>query len=185
MRRCERVNVWFEMLVPSGFEGEITNGVPLTPIIIPVRTVDDETKAEWFSAFHVPVFSFENMSVLRFGYRPIGGEVYETVKNGLKRDITNAFKGQTEVFVFDDGHRWLYIPKIEIDGHTIPWHPLLSDYLFAFVLGSVVRYQPFLVIPGEKGYALGESWCRQAPSTALRYFLMRLTTPPIRIKSVG
>ncbi len=183
--RCDGTNVWFEMRVPSDFEGGIVNGVPLTPVTIPGRTVDDETKEAWFFAFHVPAFSFEKISVLRFGRRQIGGEAYETVKNSLKQDITTAFKGQTEVFVFADDHRWLYVPKIEIGGHKMPWHPLLSDYLFAFVLGSVVRYQPFLVVPGTKSYDLGESWCNQSPITALRYFLVRFTNPPMRLKSVG
>ena len=127
--RCDGTNVWFEMRVPSGFEGDITKVVPLTWAITPSQTADVETKEAWFSAFHVPTFSFENMSVLRCGHRLIGREAYETVKNGLKREITNAFKGQTEVFVFDDGHRWLYVPRIELNGQKMLWHPLLSDYL--------------------------------------------------------
>ena len=184
--RCDGSNLWFEMLVPSQFESVITNGVDGAEPPISGDNAEPETEATWFEALHVPAFRFnEDIAILRWGRRPISGRRYEVVKSDLTTDITRAFKGQTEVFVFDNDHRWLYVPKIEISGHTIPWHPLLSDYLFAFVLGSVVRYQPFLVTPAEKSYALGESWCRQAPVTALRYFLMRLTTKPMRIKSIA
>ncbi len=184
--RRDGSNVWFEMLVPSGFEAQIVGDLPLKPNVIPAQNVDTDTKSAWFTAYHIPDFAFNGDKILlQFDKVAIDGATYQQAKQNVMKQMDKAFNGKVEVLVYDDDHRWIYVQGWRHLGETLPWHPLLSDYLFAFVLGTVVRYQPFLVVPGEKSFALGESWCRQSPITVLRYFLMRFADKPMRIKSVG
>jgi hypothetical protein len=66
-------------------------------------------------------------------------------------------------------------------GEKLVWHPVLSDYLYAFVLSTVLRYHPHIFNSDNKDSFLAEAWCNQSPETSLRYFLMALTKPSIRI----
>lgn len=52
------------------------------------------------------------------------------------------------------------------------WHPMLSDYLFAFMLSSVLRYKPHLFQIDSKDAFISEAWSNQSAFSALRYFLM-------------
>lgn len=76
---------------------------------------------------------------------------------------------------------WKFIPPLEIHDERIIWHPLLSDYLFAFVLSTILRYHPHIFRNSDKNAFLAEAWCNQAPITALRHFVFGATYPRIRV----
>ncbi len=80
---------------------------------------------------------------------------------------------------------WLFVPEIELSDKTMQWHPLLADYLFAFALSTILRYQPHLLEPGTPSNFLAEAWCSQSAATLSRHFLMELTQPPKRLQRLG
>lgn len=184
--RSDGNNVWLEMLVPRDFAGKIITNNKWESNVIRPESIGKETKATWFDAYGTPAFAFDkDQSVIQFETVSIHENGEEYAKSVVTDKANRAFKGKVEVPVYDDGPRWHYIEKLRLSGQELVWHPLLSDYLFAFVLATVARYQPFLLVPGEKSYALGESWCNQSPITVLRYFLMLFKKPSMRLKSVG
>lgn len=79
---------------------------------------------------------------------------------------------------------WLFVPEIKLSNIKLKWHPLLSDYLMAFVLSSILRYQPQVLHSNTANFFIAEAWCAQSAKSALQYFLMQFTDPPLRIKTI-
>ena len=78
--------------------------------------------------------------------------------------------------------KWTFTPNLTINGISIPWHPIFSDYIIAFALSNILRYQPQMLQNGTPNSFLMEAWCTQSSITSLKYFLMLFTDPPIRLQ---
>lgn len=79
---------------------------------------------------------------------------------------------------------WIFCEKLRIQRSQILWDPLLSEYLTAFALGSILRYQPQLLKDKSLDSYIAQAWCSQSSMTALRFFLARFTEPAIIIEHV-
>ncbi len=77
---------------------------------------------------------------------------------------------------------WLFMPYLAIHGKMIVWQSLFSEYIIAFALSSILRYQPQILQNGSANSYLMEAWCNESSITALKYFLMLFTDPPIRLQ---
>lgn len=75
---------------------------------------------------------------------------------------------------------WHYFRRINLNGKYIKWHPLLSNYIFFFILSDILRYQPHLVPIDSKEAFIAESFITQANISSLRYFLMHYSEKKIR-----
>ncbi|WP_147374069.1 hypothetical protein [Flagellimonas lutimaris] len=100
-------------------------------------------------------------------------------------EAENALKdffGFRPYFEYPD-HHWHFVPKLKLNNIDLVWRPILSDYLFAFVLSTILRYHPYLFYKNPKDNFIGEAWCSQAAITTLRQFLMSFTNPSLRLNA--
>ena len=180
--RITSKNVWFEMIVNTSVVSTVVDGV-LPYKLEQVSPVDMsyEDRQDWLSSFHRTAQSFNNYTILR-GPKASGNLSNVTV---VTHQAAAAFQKHAIATVHgqDNLPQWLFVPTIKISDFAISWHPLLSDYLFAFALSTILRYQPHLFEPGTPSTFVAEAWCNQSAITTLRYFLMLMTDPPLRVES--
>jgi len=140
-------------------------------------------QGDWLFSLHRTLSSFKDYSFLRTAKRPFDIARENGTLKALADEAADFLKDFVLATVYEQEYSptWLFVRKINLAGKDLNWHPLLSDYLIAFVLSTILRYQPELLEPTSKTYFLAEAWCNQAPVTAIRYFLMLFTNPPLRI----
>lgn len=185
LTRKDNSHWWFEMLVPN-FKKEIVIK-NLNSCIDSVKAFNELTsldKSDWLTAHNITGVQFQNQSLFIIGNRPFTVLNENEQYNQMIREVNNHFKGfilPTPSHNFELNLYWHFIPKITINNKQLKWHPLLSNYLFAFMLSSVLRYQPHLFPTNSKDAFMAEAWCNQSASTSLRYFLLELTKNNIRL----
>lgn len=182
--RVEGNNQWVEMLIRSDKSSKIiTEELQNWPLqTIQGNQVSPTDRQDWLLAFHILAHQLERVILLRSIQLPKDTGNQKTLVSQCHQNL-----GPSLVHLPidpEDQAFWFYVPKITLKSKQLHWHPMLSDYLFSFVLSTLLRYQPYLLEQGSKNYFLTEAWCNQSPITTLRYFLMLLTSPPLRIKSV-
>jgi hypothetical protein len=87
----------------------------------------------------------------------------------------NQVTKQREDFV------WIFLQKISISGKEMQWNTLLSDYLFSFILSTILRYYPHQLGFNTKDSYIAEAWCNQAAIESLREYVMLFTNPMITL----
>jgi len=143
----------------------------------------DSDRRDWFDAFHRAINSFYDTSFLRTSPFLFNDQDRESKYTEFFKKLTSKFSNHlmlNPVLTENDDH-CLFVPKITLSSISLHWHPLLSDYLFSFVLSTILRYHPHLLPMGSKDSFIAEAWSSQSAITALRYYLMAFTTPPIRL----
>lgn len=191
--RGNEEQVWFEVLASNEsidstsspaaiFAEEMGDWITDT---VEFKDFNNTIKDDWQTTYKISPKSAAGKTIFQ------GGNV--VVKDG---DITSAMMElQSNVMeVFKDycypmpyiarEQRWLFIPKIELEGQKIPWHPLLSDYLLSFALSDILRYHPYMIMDNTEDQHISEAWCNQSALTVLRNLLMFFTNPPLRISRV-
>lgn len=167
-------SAWLEMLVPSEWSSVIVNILAhLSPEVIPVDKLSSSDAHSWLLGMHRTKSTMKSHVILRthrVSWESNNSIPYPDLKAHSIADVAS-----------DDGTWWL-ASDIELSGIRGRWHPLLSDYLFAFCLSTILRYQPHLLKASTIDRFIAAAWCRQSPITVLRYFLMALTTPAILIR---
>ena len=83
----------------------------------------------------------------------------------------------------ETNNKWKFIPEVSIGDKSLIWHPLLSNYLIAFMLGHLLRYHPQILKSDSKDSFISNAWCNQSVPSTLRYFLMSITENSVRINS--
>jgi hypothetical protein len=175
---------WFEMIASKGQADRISRTAPgYTLNFLPLDALTSADKQDWMVAFHVPASTLGVLGLLR-------GPVYQIQPgdpaSGLGPAALEANRHLIDYgvpTVYDDpiDKYWFFVPPVTIENQELLWHPVLSDYLVAFVLSTLLRYQPYNFESHSKDYVIGQGWCSQSSSVVLRYFLMLLTTPSRRI----
>lgn len=172
---------WFELLVHK------TQVNIMNPLIVEwgLETVkysqlSADDRQDWLSAYHKTSDQLANMNFLR--------TPKISVDESNKRNIINQVWYESaqhlepyfvpSIHTGDQYPEWQYVPNVELSGTALKWHPLLSDYLFSFALGTILRYQPQLLRTGTPNYFLAEAWCTQSSISSMKYFLMLFTSPP-------
>lgn len=177
---------WFEMLVPYQNVKIITKHLPtwLLEEISPSSFSGDD-KNDWLLSFRRTAASLRGHICLRGPKKPYKESNRSAILASVAEEATRQLKPYALPTVYEqaDSPQWLFIPELDLLGKPIKWHPLLSDYLIGYVLSTILRYQPQLLNPKSHNYFLAEAWCSQSAITALRYFLMLFTRPPLRIET--
>jgi len=176
---------WLELLVPDIQIPQLQRdiGTDITSIT-PLRNLSPTDKIEWNTAYGLSnreMTSCSFIKIRQFSYSATNrDETYSQMTN----HALALFKGYISPLPTIDLSLlpyWYFIPKITINNNLFKWHPLLSDYLFAFMLSTVLRYQPHLFNDNNQDSFIAEAWCNQSASTSLRYFLSALSKHNIRL----
>ncbi len=181
----ERNNqAWFEMVVYDSQINTVTNYLTSGSYsIINFNNFSADDKTNWLIAYERTSSSLANHSLIRFNQLPLTPENRNDQYQQIRQDAINVLTGficPDPVCNLDERY-WLFIPKANTNTTDLHWHPLLSNYLFAFVLSTVLRYHPHIFDSNQKDSFIAEAWCNQSAITSLRYFLMEFTNPPLRM----
>ncbi|MFO1436217.1 MAG: YaaC family protein [Gammaproteobacteria bacterium] len=182
--RGTQKEVWLDMIVPIVNADEIIRQVKGYPLHR-VQALNDFDLHDYLLAYDRKVNHFTSYTCVRGPSTNITPP--QTQIDAFNAVQTEAVKQLARFAVppvqesSDSNPDWLFVPDITLHGISMPWHPLLSDYLLAFALSTILRYQPQLLVDGSKNQFLSEAWCSQSPISCLRYFLMLLTQPSLRI----
>src|SRR4051794_29812641 len=98
--------------------------------IIPVEAMSHEDAHTWLLGRQRSRLSMREHVLVRM---PRSEKVTEELFGDLQRCCVPNMSSDDE---------WWFTPAIPIAGVRMKWHPLLSDYLFAFCLSTILRYQP-------------------------------------------
>jgi hypothetical protein len=104
----------------------------------------------------------------------------QEILNKLHSSFVHSLKKHFEFSITERPREfWRYISYLKVNSQKITWHPLLSEYIFAFSIGTILRYYPHLLPENSKESFLANAWCCQSPNSVLRYFLLLLTEPEL------
>jgi hypothetical protein len=182
--RIENNQSWFEMAVPTAQMDTIKAHFPDWNLeSIDSAQISEADKTDWLLSLHHPANFFGNIGLLR-SPKQTSDNLNKTVKT-VAKEATSYL----EDYVLPNFHEkpetatWDFCPNITLNSVEIKWHPMLSDYLMAFVLSTILRYQPQLLHIGTPNCFVAEGWCSQSAPTVLRYFLTMFTNPPLHIET--
>jgi len=179
--------VWFEMAVHESNAEQIRSY--LTPWIVEevkLGQLNEMDKMDWLLSCHRPAISFTDHAILRAEKRPFTSADKNSTIQTIMNEAGNRLRDFSLPTVVGESFspRWLFVCDATIGDQNLRWHPLLSNYLTAFVISTILRYQPQLLDPKTRDYFLAEAWCSQAAVTTLRHFLMLFTAPPLTIEAI-
>lgn len=180
--RAENNTAWFEMNIPSNSISVIKSHVKTIQfnIVNPSSITHNDVK-DWLASYNRTANTFNNTSFLRTPPKAFKPQNEQQIIEELRQEVNDLKPYSIYYPTIGLGENgWQFIPNIILKGVSMKWHPLLSDYLFAFILSTILRYSPHLVLSNKKDDFIAEAWCAQAPITTLRYFLMAFTDPAIR-----
>jgi YaaC-like Protein len=178
---------WFEMTAPAPNADTIISSLPNWNLEKASNEQISETdKNDWLLSFHKTGGFFSNTRLLRAPKQTYNTENQDQIIRQVAEEAKNNLKPFLVLPTYEEIYSpfWLFAPEIELSNVKLKWHPLLSDYLMAFVLSSILRYQPQVLQSSTSNFFVAEAWCAQSAKSALQYFLMQFTNPPLRIKSI-
>lgn len=176
--------MWFEILLPTHYVQVVSDLIgDGVESVLPGKSATTTDLLDWQQSYDLNFSNVEKFSFIRFApksyTRKNKSEIFKEISSGAEKHLQGLIKPLPKHLPDDD--YWSLLDPLTINGKTLPWHPLLSDYLMAFVLSSILRYQPHLFSSNPRDSFLAEAWCSQSAITTLRYFLMEFTDPPLRI----
>jgi hypothetical protein len=172
---------FFEMLIESSGAKILQSHLFSIPIqVVPNENISDLDATHWNLGFNTTPIHFKACKFLRTR------RIKESELDILISEIDNALDGCTfpSTQTSPGFLHWLFVPMITLGGETIKWHPILSEYLFSFVMSTILRYQPQLLKNESSNSLLAAAWCKQSAITTLRYFLMFFTKPSVTMNSL-
>ena len=154
--------------------------------ITPYAAMSITDKNIWHESHKREPFHLKNHSLIRFHQLPINAGNQDAQYNVLCEFVSNLFedyivplpKTNYQTYLFQI---WDFVPKINLGGTDLKWHPLLSNYLYSFMLSTVLRYHPHLFSQENKDTFISQAWCNQSAVSTLRYFLMKISNKQIRL----
>jgi hypothetical protein len=164
--------VWFEMIVPRSVATTVRRNVAWPLDEVQPSSFTPLDRSDWLLSLHRTSQFLTSVVCLR------GPKAKKEDRGTIIREAKKHFEMHAFPTVFES-EEWRFVPKIELNGKKMFWHPLLSDYLFAFALSNILRYQPQILAPDSPNDFLAEAWCRQSAVSTLRQFLMLFTKPPL------
>lgn len=183
--REDNTHMWIEFVVPNSFLADFSNYIGSS--IGTIKTITQLTDRDvhpWLLAHNRIKVSFHNNSLVRVGQIPYNAGNKSNQFTLLKSNVEALFIDFILPFPMIDTNKyefWQFIPMVSLNGVKLLWHPLLSDYLFSFMLSTILRYHPHVFSKDDQNSFIGEAWCNQSSITTLRYFLMTFTNPSIRM----
>ncbi|XDD41649.1 YaaC family protein [Leptospira sp. WS60.C2] len=180
----DKSDCWFQFCVPNYEKNRIQTCINNSSYTVSTfLKLPSTEKQHWLDAYNL---SFSESSNYLF---------FTRVKRSYNNLPINEVINQETVYIakeFSNNYspywnsvrgekEWLFIPQINLNGNSLVWSPLLTDYLIAFALSTQLRYYPHLFPNDSADSFFAESWCNQAAITALRNFLIIFTEPSIRL----
>ena len=185
--RVEKNRVWFEMLVPEASVQSVLSSVDSWSLQAVDRSdITREDKRSWLLAFQISAMGLAAHNFLiRSAPCSTEGSRSNAVINQVIRLAAEHFADYAFPTLTSSAAEpaWQFVPKLRLGTATVPWNPVLSDYLMAFVLSTILRYHPQLLHKDDKNAFLAQAWCNQSAIAALRRFLLAFTFPPRRINT--
>lgn len=183
--REEENRLWFEINAANSYLSSIMSQINLLNLT-PIDSKDflQTDFYDWLIAYDRTAISMQNTSFLRTPIYQLSIENRNDQYKKMYKEVSDAFEDSCLYIPkndMDTNQCWHFIPKATINGAKILWHPLLSDYLVAFVLSTILRYRPHLFPHDKKDAFIAEAWCNQSALTALRRFLMEFTERQTRL----
>jgi len=177
---------WFEAVTDAATASRMQQIPGWALQVITLEQLTYEDKFELLLALKRTALSLSSKTILR-GNQTSKMQEKQSLVAEVHHETCKNLNGYAQPVVYwdDDRPGWYFVPKIQIQGTSMPWHPMLSDYLLSFVLSSIVRYSPHVVRPSTKDFLLANAWCAQSPGTTLRYFLSLSTNPPIMVRRLS
>jgi hypothetical protein len=179
--KLEGNEVWFEMAIPSHQANILLSELPDWNLQILNLEQISTGREDWLISSNRNAISLHNYSFLRsprhlFDQQNKNQIIQIAIDEAMSQLAPYAL---LPVSVINNlNPYWFFVPRINLSGQKIKWHPILSEYLISFILSSILRYQPQLIVAGGANNYFAEAWCVQSAITALRYFLMLMTDPP-------
>jgi len=180
--RADKSDNWLEYLVPDSkiitFLSNSGTYNLSTHKFLDLPPIPDQS--DWRLVFPSIIFNQGVYSILR------SDRLQENPKNQkflLNQAIANIGKNYSPCTTHTESNfEWLFMPDLTTNGKTIIWHSIFSDYIIAFALSTILRYQPQILKNGTANSYIMEAWCNESSITALKYFLMLFTDPPRRLQ---
>lgn len=180
---------WLDMVVPTTRSQAVIDALANTPVpltLLPYASLTAVDRSDWLAAFDHTAQDLQGAAILRSTVASDPDVVYQQAM-ALEPFCTVSISSS------DRTPWWFTLPITLLDRRwhppmtapqptaTMRWHPMLSDYLFAYCLSTILRYYPYLLRPATIDHFIAQAWCNESPSSTLRYFLLKLTNPGIRI----
>ena len=170
--RTKNNQIWFEMLCSNEASKEIIKN--LTTIkLTKAKKLEEEDLNVWYESMNIDPITLSQNTRLRSPKREVSDITKFDELGKLSSDIYESFREYAKISILEmKNPHWFYLPKQNIGGKFIKWSPLLSNYLFSFAVGDILRYKPQLLSEKSKDNFLVESWVRQVPITVVQEFLL-------------
>jgi len=186
--RVSNNQIWFEMTTPISQIDIVKSSLPNWNLEkIMGRQMTEVDKSDWLLSLHKTGNFFSQACLLRGPKQTVANdEMQNEAYNKVAIDSKEQLKRFFAVPPYEEVNSpiWLFTPEIELGNKKLKWHPVLSDYLMAFVLSSILRYQPQILKHSTSNFFVAEAWCAQSAKSTLQYFLMEFTNPPLRIRTI-
>jgi YaaC-like Protein len=171
---------FFEMAGEDRVIQILQDYLPSLPMqVLSQKDMEQDDQNAWLWAYNRKVAYFDNYKLLRTSlYKE---DEFSVVFSKIHDDLKHVAFMPPQFNL--SAPCWVFVPEIELVGQKLKWHPMLSDYLFSFVISTILRYQPQLLSSQSADSLLAAAWCSQASITTLRYFLMFFTKPSIILTS--
>ena len=171
---------WYEFLVPRSCGTWVVSEVGADVLSQVDMTQLD--KGIWVEAYKHTDATLSELALVRSQVRSYdersAAEVFSDVVEALRPHAVPLLELPQEM------ENWMFVRKLDLNGKSLSWHPLLSDYLFSYVLSTILRYYPHLMAASGRDAYISEAWCKQGAEVALRYFLLEFTTPGIIVRKI-
>lgn len=185
--RLENNHAWVELNVLDSKVSRIKTNVSSWPLeeVLPSNLTEID-KTDWLLSLYRTGLSFPDSISLRGPKRQFNYSNKHDIIDGVHAEALMHLRPFALPTVQEIPHSpyWFFVPKIKFHENELKWHPLLSNYLFAFVLSRILRYHPEILEKENRDYFLAEAWCNQSAVTTLRYFLMLFTNPLLRVNTI-
>ncbi|KAB5490791.1 MULTISPECIES: YaaC family protein [Flagellimonas] len=182
--RYSNKEAWFEILCNDEYLNNLLNDLPFELYsLVHKKFVSRFDFSDWKSEYNVHSSQFSRNTLINFKPLSLNGSSLQVRIQEISREAQIALAG---FFVYPSHQNlqenyWYFITKLDVGARRLVWRPILSNYLFAFVLSTILRYYPFLFYSDSQDSFISEAWCNQSPETTLRQLLMEFTNPSIRL----
>lgn len=181
--------VWIEFLVSEWNKNNFVKILKKENISnFPAKSLSTAEKQMWLFSMSRNAYNLLNFECVRSPFNNFtNNEEKISLVNKIKDNFSQRLKGcgfNTPYFN-PNFKSWLFINPIKIENQDVHWHPILSNYIFSYVLSNLFRYYPHLLEKDETGLFITKAWNSQAPVNFLGYLVMEMTDPQVRIERIS
>jgi hypothetical protein len=177
-------SMWLDFLVPNNTESLFTNQINQMPLsIVKYNNLEAIEKNNWIISYPQItgtsiVWVILKSEKLQYSAETRKRKISDLQSKGIQHFGNNYIPIVTKT---ESNSQWLFCSDLSTNSTNIKWHPLFSNYLIAFALSSILRYQPHLIDNEAKSGFIMKAWCNQSAIRTLQYLLTIFTSPSVRV----